>query len=564
MKFWLLMAEVILLLGSAFILGALAQRLKQSAILGYLLAGTLLGPLLFNKQAVVDVAELGVALLLFSIGLEFSLSRLKKLGTFAIFGGLLQVSLTLLLFAALFRFAYPLRQALALGAMVALSSTAIVLRMLVDRSEIDSSRGRHALGILLLQDVAIVPLVLGVTLLGSGQGLDGVGSQLVKTIGAAAGLVLVFYLLFYHVIPRLLSTALFTNRELVVLLTIVLATGSAWSAHALGLSPALGAFLAGILLAESPFAAQIRSDIGSLRVLFVTLFFTSIGLLADPQWFVNNWSTVLFWLLMVFIGKTVVIYGLGLIFQLGHRAALAIGITLAQIGEFSFVLADVAFSGGLISTDIFSLMISVTILSMFLGPYMVTFAEPLANGLFHKIQPSHEHRVTPGSPTRVECARRIVVIGFGPAGQKVTAALQAEGLNPEIVELNPANAAVASEKKMTVHIGDATSADLLAHLGLPDAGLVVLTLPDPRTAQNITKTVRQLAPDSFIIARSRYHIANKDLRRAGADVVVDEEQTVGEHLAGEVVHVLRESNREALACALAGEPVEHDMLPKDD
>ena len=476
------------------------------------------------------------------------------MGTFAIFGGLLQVSVTLIFFTVLFRFSYPLGQALALGAMVALSSTAIVLRMLVDRSEIDSFRGRNALGILLLQDVAIVPLVLGVTLLGSGQGLEGVGLQLAKTIGAAAGLVLVFYLLFYQIIPRLLSTTLFTNRELVVLLTIVLATGAAWSAHALGLSPALGAFLAGILLAESPFAVQIRSDIGSIRVLFVTLFFTSIGLLADPLWFLDNWSTVLFWLLTVLIGKTMVIYGLGLAFKMSHRAALATGITLAQIGEFSFVLADVAVSGGLISTNVFSLMISVTILSMFLGPYMVAYAEPLANGLFHKIQPSHEHRLATSFPTRVECARRIVLIGFGPAGQKVAAALQAEAQNPEIIELNPANAALAREKNMTVHIGDATSADLLAHIGIHDAGLVVVTIPDPRTAQNILKTVRQLAPDSFIIARSRYHIANKDLRRAGADEVVDEEQTVGIHLAQEVVHVLRESDREALACALAGTP----------
>ena len=556
MEFWLLIAEVILLLGSAFVLGALAQRLKQSAILGYLLAGTLLGPLLFNKQAVVEVAELGVALLLFSIGLEFSLSRLRRMGTFAIFGGLLQVSITLILFTVLFRFAYPLSQALALGAMVALSSTAIVLRMLVDRSEIDSFRGRNALGILLLQDVAIVPLVLGVTLLGSGQGLEGVGLQLAKTIGAAAGLVLVFYLLFYQIIPRLLSTTLFTNRELVVLLTIVLATGAAWSAHALGLSPALGAFLAGILLAESPFANQVRSDIGSIRVLFVTLFFTSIGLLADPLWFLDNWPTVLFWLLMVFIGKTIVIYGLGLLFKMGHRAALATGITLAQIGEFSFVLADVAVSGRLISSDVFALVISVTILSMFMGPYMVAFAEPLANGLFHRIRPSHEHRFTSTMATQVECARRIVVIGFGPAGQKVAEALQAEALNPEIVELNPANATLANEKKMTVHIGDATSADLLVHIGLPEAGLVVVTLPDPRTAQNIIKTVRQLAPDSFIIARSRYHIANHDLRRAGANVTVDEEQTVGIHLAEEVVHVLRQSDREALACALAGTPPE--------
>ena len=560
MDFWFFIAEVILLLGSAFVLGALAQWLKQSAILGYLLAGTLLGPLLFNKQVVVSVAELGVALLLFSIGLEFSLRRLKSMGAFATVGGTLQVSITLLFFTAIFQFVFPLKVALALGAMVALSSTAIVLRMLVDRSEIDSTRGRNALGILLLQDIAVVPLVLGMTLLSRGGDLAEVALQITKTIGGAAGLILGFYLLFYHVIPRMLKTALFANRELVVLLTIVLATGATWAAHALGLSPALGAFLAGILLAESPFAVQIRSDIGSIRVLFVTLFFTSIGMLADPAWFLDNWRKVLLCLVLIFIGKTVIVYGVGRFFRMGHRISLATGITLAQVGEFSFVLAAIAVSGKLISADVFDLMISVTILSMFLAPYMVSFAEPVAAKLSRYSQASHQHSKADPTQADIACDRRIVVIGFGPAGQQVTAALQQKGFATEVVELNPASAAKAMDQNLTVHIGDAATGDLLEHFGLPEAGLVVVTVPDPRTARNIIEKVRQLAPDAVIIARSRYHIANADLRKAGADVTVDEELTVGIDLAQEVLRILHESNREALACALAGEPPEKHHL----
>ena len=560
MDFWFFIAEVILLLGSAFVLGALAQWLKQSAILGYLLAGTLLGPLLFNKQVVVSVAELGVALLLFSIGLEFSLRRLKSMGAFAIAGGILQVSITLLFFTAIFKFVYPLKIAIALGAMVALSSTAIVLRMLVDRSEIDSSRGRNALGILLLQDIAVVPLVLGMTLLSRGGNLTEITLQIAKTIGGAAGLMLVFYLLFYHIIPRMLKTALFANRELVVLLTIVLATGATWAAHALGLSPALGAFLAGILLAESPFAVQIRSDIGSIRVLFVTLFFTSIGMLADPDWFLGNWQKVLLCLGLIFIGKTAIVYMVGRFFRMGHRISLATGITLAQVGEFSFVLAAIAMSGNLISADVFDLMISVTILSMFLAPYMVSFAEPMAAKLFRSSQTSHRHSKAEPKQAGIECVRRIVVIGFGPAGQQVAAALQSKGFSTEIVELNPASAKKAADRSLTVHIGDATSGDLLEHFGLEDASMVVVTIPDPRTAQNVIKKVRQLVPDAVIIARSRYHIANPELRKAGADVTVDEELTVGIDLAQEVLRVLHESHKDAMACALAGEPADPHHL----
>lgn len=224
-----------------------------------------------------NVAELGVALLLFSIGLEFSFSRLKQMGTRAFLIGILQIVVTLGVFAVIFTFRGPIRQALAMGAIIALSSTAIVLRVLVDRSEIDSIHGRNALAVLLTQDAAVVPLVLLVTVMGHGGDMQGVAFQILKTLAAAGGLAAVFYLLFYLVIPKvLMAGGLFANRELVVLLTITIAIGSTWTAHAIGLSPVLGAFIAGMLLAESPFATQIRSDIGSLRTLFVTLFFTGI------------------------------------------------------------------------------------------------------------------------------------------------------------------------------------------------------------------------------------------------------------------------------------------------
>ena len=347
MDVWLLIMEITALLGLAFVLGAVAQRLKQSAIVGYLLAGAVLGPLLFNRSAVQDVAELGVALLLFSIGLEFSFSRLRRMGARAFLVGVLQILLTLAVFAALFAGNGPFPQALALGAIIALSSTAIVLRVLMDRMEIDAIHGRSALAILLTQDAAVVPLVLLVTIMGHGGDLHSVSLHIARTLASAGGLATVFYLLFYFVIPRTLMTrGLFNNRELVVLLTIAIGAGSAWAAHAIGLSPALGAFIAGMLLAESPFATQIRSDIVSLRTLFVTLFFTSIGMLADPQWFLANWVQALLWLCIVFALKTLIVSIVGAVMRMPFSAALATGITLAQIGEFSFVLAAEAHRGG--------------------------------------------------------------------------------------------------------------------------------------------------------------------------------------------------------------------------
>ncbi|MEN8807698.1 MAG: cation:proton antiporter [Desulfobacterales bacterium] len=194
----------------------------------------------------------------------------------------------------------PVKSAVVLGAIAALSSTAVVLRVLVDRAEIDSVRGRNALGILLFQDIAVVPLVILVSVLRNGNSGGPFLPLLLKTLGSAAGIAIVFYLLFYRVFPLMMSAAgIFANRELFVLLTIAAAIGSIWAAHYLNLSPALGAFLAGMLLGESPYGTQIRADIGSIRTLFVTLFFTSVGMLADPRWFASHWPAVFLWLSVV-------------------------------------------------------------------------------------------------------------------------------------------------------------------------------------------------------------------------------------------------------------------------
>jgi CPA2 family monovalent cation:H+ antiporter-2 len=554
MEIWKLIGEILLLLLGAFLLGALAQRLKQSAIIGYLLAGIVLGPLLFNRQAVMSVAELGVALLLFSIGLEFSLGRLKRMGSIALVGGSLQVLLTMGLFAGLFVLFHPPASALAIGALVALSSTAIVLRVLVDRAEIDSVHGRSALGVLLVQDVAVVPLVLFITILtGGGNSLE-IAVTVGRTLGAAVAIVALFYILYFQIIPRLLlKTELFSNRELVVLLTILLAVGSIWAAHSVGLSPSLGAFLAGMLLAESPFAAQIRSDIGSIRVLFVTLFFVSIGMLADPRWFLSNWSIVFLWLFLVLIGKTLVIYLIFLFFKIGHGQALATGISLSQIGEFSFVLGTIAKTGGLIDDDVFALVVAVTIFSMFIAPYALSYAIPLARwsvGLFSSRQRS---LMMQQEKSGLTTSGRILIIGFGPAGQEVADALIKEKLRPEVIELNPKTAQIARKKGLSVHLGDASGGEMLTHGGVPEACIAVVTVPDPRSAAQIIRTIHLLSPALPVIARSRYQIANQDLHNAGATAVIDEEHTVGTALARKAIEVLRQPQNEAMACALAGQ-----------
>lgn len=554
MDVWQLLLEIILLLGSAFVFGAVAQRFTQSAVIGYLLAGIIFGPLLFNTETVLNMAEIGVSLLLFSIGLEFSLKRFKAHGSFALLGGSLQVLSTVLLFALILSFFFGVIEALVCGIIVSLSSTAVVLRVLVDRMEVDSVRGRNALGILLLQDMAVVPLVLTVTMLGQGGDVQHVILQIGKTLAAAGIIVVVFYLLFYHIVPKiLLSRDLFKNRELVILLAIVAATGSSWMAHSMGLSAALGAFLAGMLLGESPFSTQIRSDIASLRTLFVTLFFTSIGMLAEPRWFAANWLLIVFSAGCVFIGKSIIVYAVSRFFRVSRYHALATGFTLGQIGEFSFVLAGVASGVSLISRDMFSLVIAVTIMAMFLTPYMVGYAPAMARRLLN-LFPSQSTDVPMDAETLQEqspCS--VYLVGFGPAGHKVAEELSAHRLNPTLIELNPDSVALAKNRGMVVYLGDATQGEVLSHAGVSGDSLVVVTVPDPNTCREIIEKVRLVAPQAVLCVRSRYHRSIEDLKRAGADIVVDEEDTVGQMLSKEIIGFLKDGSRLALSCALAGE-----------
>lgn len=559
---WSILSKLVLLLSVAFALGVLAKRFKQSPIIGYLVAGTLLGPTLFDRDALTRWGELGVCLLLFSIGLEFSFGRLKRMGSVVLLGGIMQITITLALFALIFSVNSAAGSAVAWGEMVAVSSTAIVLRTLMDRAEMDSVSGRAALGILLVQDIAVVPLVLSLTVMSQGGSAVEVALGLGQTLAAAGGLVAVFYGLFFHLIPRLLMRrGMFADRELVVLLAIILAFGSAWAAHSLGLSPALGAFLAGMLLAESPFSSQVRSDIGSLRTLFVTLFFTSVGMLADPVWFIANWGEVLIWLAVVFAGKTLIVFGIGVILKMNPFYALATGVTLAQFGEFSLVLATEASRGGLIDGHVFSLAVSVTILSMFLAPYMVVYARPLARWVLGMVSSVQRGLPPPGDSPFSAPTGGVFIVGFGPSGRRVARALLEYGLKPEVIELNPASVSAAHTMGLKVHLGEASNTDILAHAGVSGACAVVITVPDPRTSKRIVQSIHALSPAASVIVRSRYNISTMDFWELGAAFVVDEENVVGRELARQVIEFLKDADPDKTECALSRDEKPAEVLP---
>jgi len=554
MDIWFVVMELVMLLGGAFLLGALAQRLGQSPILGYLLAGAIVGPLLFNTAAVNQASELGVALLLFSIGLEFSFEQLMKMGRMAFGGGSLQVLTTMLVVTLAMFSMVGLPRALTLGAILALSSTTVVLRMLMDRMELDSVKGRACLAILLLQDIAIVPLALMVSFFTPAAAEINIGLHILKVSLSIIGLAGVFYLLLYHLAPILLSEAkLFANRELTVLMSIAVGLGAAWAAHKLHLSPALGAFIAGMLLGESPFATQIRADIGSMRIIMVTLFFASVGMQARPMWFVTHLPWIALVSLLVLMLKTGIIYGVGRLFNLDNRQALATGITLSQVGEFSFVLAATARNGGVLSTDTVDLLVSVIIVLMLVTPYLINHADTMVERLLALI--SHRKPLVKdlSSSTQTASVNQVLVVGLGPAGQQVVKTLLAQRMEPVLIDVNPKSREYARQLDLHLHLGDASREEILMHAGLSSVCMVVVTVPDPRAALQIVTMVRRLRPQVPIAVRCRYNRHMTNLQKAGADIVVDGEITMGDKLSREIMAYLTDESGALLACRLVGQ-----------
>lgn len=545
MDIWNVLLDLVVLLSVAMALGLLFERLGQSAIVAYLLAGALVGPgvlgLVRSEASVRSLSELGVALLLFTIGLEFSWKRLKSLGVAALAGGALQMTITGALVAggALLAGA-SVSTAVALGAVIAPSSTACVLRVLAQRAELDSIHGRTSLGILLFQDVAVIPLILLVTSLGTAQG-EPRGAMLLVESGLWAALLAVgFFLIVNYVIPHLLDAAVLTrNRELPILFATATCLAASWAAHALHFSPVLGAFVAGVLLAESPYATWIRADVSVLRTLFVTLFFASVGMLDDMEWVASHWHWLALAVPIVLVLKGGVIAIIGLPLKIPFRYAVAGGLCLAQIGEFSFVLANVAEAGNVISHDLFNLIVTTTVLTLILTPYLVTWAPRVAQwmGQSGPGGASAAAATPSGESGAAPLSGHVVIVGFGPAGRGVWEAIRSAGVQVVVVDLN--RRSLAGMRSAGVHavVGDASQEAVLEQAHVSGSRAVVVTIPDHRSTMQIIAQAKILAPQAQIFARARYDIWASQLISTGA-TVVNEEQETGLRIGRDVLEAL--------------------------
>lgn len=527
------MLELIVVLATALVMGILSERLKQSPIVGYMLAGMLLGPsaasIVTSIAAVRGLAEIGVAMLLFTVGLEFSWRRLVRMGWSIAGAALAQILATMGAAYAICRWVgVPSGEALALGAICSVGSTAVVVRVLQERREIDSILGRTCVGILLVQDLAVVPLVMLLAAVGgAGWEVGSVG----EVVGQGILMVALFTIVLGRLLPKVMDVGLVgRNRELPVLLAVTICLGAAWATEATGLSPALGAFLAGMLLSDTRYADQIRADVAPFKTVFVTVFFASVGMLMDLRWAVGNWALVLSVAILIVVGKAVITFAAIRPFQSSVVYAVGTGLALAQLGEFSFVLAQTAQTSGLLTQFGFQLVVSSTVLTLLASPYLVALGSHVSHALSarvpHKLAPTSALD-KPGS----KLSGHAVVVGYGNAGQAAVGELRSRGAEVSIVDLHTKSLEAAQREGLEVVVGDGAHESVLMAAGIERAACAIVAVPDPKTARQVLAAVKHISPELKTVVRSRYHAMLGEFLALGADRVVDEEKITGRRLA---------------------------------
>jgi CPA2 family monovalent cation:H+ antiporter-2 len=534
-----LMQELLIVLTATIAIVFVFHKLRVPAVVGFLLAGVVIGPsglgLIKSAHQVEMLAEIGVALLLFTIGVEFSLESILSMQRRILWAGFLQVTLTTLavLLIAL-AFGVPPAAGLFYGFLVTMSSTAIVLRIYNDRGETNAIQGRLASGMLFFQDLCIIPMILMVPLLGdTGQGswLD-IGWAVVKSVFA---LVLIVWAA-RKLLPWLLhQVALLRNREVFILFVVLICLGTAWLASMAGLSLALGALIAGLVISESELSHQVVAETVPLRDCFSGIFFISIGMLLNPEIFTRDLVTPVLELLLMVGTKTVVV--LLIFWWLYHslRLGIILGLSLAQIGEFSFILAKAGIGYKLLSPSEEQTFLAASILSMIATPFLI----PAAHGIGHRLSARVSQRSADDAMIEPASARmegHVIVVGYGLNGQNLARVLREAGIPYRILELDPTLVRTGKGAGEPIDFGDGTRPDILRQAGVERARVLVIAISEPTASAHIVSQARRMRSDLRIIVRTRYVSEIERLYSLGADEVIPEEFETSVEIFARVLH----------------------------
>lgn len=500
----------------------LFKRLHLPSLVGFLIAGMIIGPygfkLIVGTEEIEVLAEIGVMLLLFTIGLEISFSQLMKMKKYLFIAGGLQLFLTIFISSVILTLlGIETSQAIFFGMLISLSSTAIVLKILSDQNELEAPQGKFSIGILIMQDLAIVPMFLLLPLLGA-MGAQNFGDVVVKLLIAFAS-VGVLLVLSKYIMPILIDQiAKLKVKEVFTVGTILIVIGTAYLTHSIGLSFALGAFIAGLILSESDYNHQILSEIQPMKDAFNSIFFVSIGLLLNLSLVASNPLMIGLIALGVLILKALIIIGIVLLMKYPLRIAIIAGLGLAQVGEFAFVLASAGNDYNLFTSEYYNAFLASSIFTMIITPFLFK--------LSHFVGAMYESstiEVVKNQKPETSLSNHVIVAGFGLNGRNLTRVLKQTGIKYVIIEMNPDTVREEKAKGENILYGDISSVELLHAAGVEKANVIVFAISDPRITRWGLTLAKKLNPKIFSIVRTRYVSEIEELKNLNADVVIPEE-----------------------------------------
>jgi len=522
--------DLIILMGMTIPVVLICHRLRIPSILGFLLTGALTGPhgfrLIIEHQNIHGFAEFGIVALMFTIGLEFSMQKIWTIKRLFIAGGFLQVCLTVAVITLIVMgFGYPFNQSLFAGFLVSLSSTAMVLSILQEQRQIDSPHGKVSLAILIFQDVSVVAMILLLPLL-SGKS-NGETLQIPLMLLKAGIVAFVVYAGMRWVIPYILYRVVKTkNRELFLFAVLFLCLSIGYLTSSLGLSLALGAFLAGLMISESDYSHRAMGSILPLKDIFSSLFFISIGMLFDIQVLFQKPLLIIGAALAIMLIKGSIVVFTALLLRRPISTAVKAGASLSQIGEFSFVLFQAGTAIGMAGTGLFEGFLGISLCTMFLTPLVMKASPAIAKTLCRIPMPSSWRGSVDDaevSADSVPMKDHLVIIGFGLVGRTLAEASRINGIPYVIIEMNPDTVADEKKKGEPIFYGDASHSAVLKHLNIAASKVVVIAISDPHATTRITELARCLNPHNLIITRTRFLADVDELSSLGASYVIPEE-----------------------------------------
>ncbi len=516
--------DLVMLMAVSVPITILFHRLGLPAIIGFLITGMIIGPygtgLVTKIGAVETLAQIGVILLLFVVGLEFSMTKMLRLKKEGLFGGGLQVAITsAIAFAVASFLGQSLPQSILIGFVTALGSTAIVFKLLADRGEVDTPQGNLSISILLFQDLCVVPMIITLQTIAEAKEVSFLAIANPLLFAAAAiGVILAAS---YILVPRLLSLVVkLRNREVFTLTVLLLCFGTAWLTSYAGLSLALGAFIAGLVISDSEYSHQMVAEVLSFRDTFLSLFFITIGMLLDLKYFADNFSILVAYAGGIMILKILIVVGIGQILRYPLRLSIVVGMGLAQIGEFSFVLMKMGEDYGLLSASLYQNLLAASVLTMAATPFLIQISHDSAYKIAHLLGV----RATPLDTGRVATiSDHVIIVGYGLNGQNLARVLKETGIRHIILDMNWERIKHARKDGHKAVFGDSGNIEILKKLHIEKARMMVVAISDPATTRRTVKIAREANEGIYILVRTHYTSEVEELYKLGANQVIPEE-----------------------------------------